>query len=93
MPTFKATFTGSALEELTELAKSTDQTQTEVVRDSVTLYWWIAHQMSQGNSLLVEAGWEDRVTKPIFTNFERLRPPVEATRLRKVVAVLSKILP
>ena len=59
------------------LAARLEMPMEEVIRDALSLYWWVARERSSGSRLLVQRG--DQVTELAIPNLDRLAggPPID----------------
>jgi hypothetical protein len=68
---FNVKFSDSTYRAVAELAKSTDGTMADVIREALSVYRWLAMEYQQGNRALIQRG--DKITELVFPSLERLR--------------------
>jgi hypothetical protein len=64
---------------LTDLAEATHLTPSEVVRDALSVYWWLAREHGQGNRFMVQRGSNvNELFLPSLKDVEPLPEPEQA---------------
>ena len=79
MTKFNVKFSDSTYQAVGQLARWTDGTMADVIREALSVFWWIAKEYGQGHRLLIQRG--DQVTELLIPSLERLKadaPFVEA---------------
>jgi hypothetical protein len=74
MTKFNVKFSDNAYQAVGELAGWMGASMADVVRESLSLFWWLAKEYRQGNRLLIQRGNE--VTELLIPSLERLRAEV-----------------
>jgi hypothetical protein len=68
---FNLNLSDTAYEEVGELSRKLDLSMADVVREALSLLWWISKEIGSGNRLLIQRG--DQVTELLYPGLERLR--------------------
>jgi hypothetical protein len=71
MTKFNVKFSDNAYRAVAELAGWMGATMADVIRDALSLFWWLAKEYRQGNRLLIQRG--ETVTELLIPSLERLR--------------------
>lgn len=71
MQKFNVNFSDSTYEVLKELAARLDVNLADVIREALSLLWWVATEYSQGHRFLIQRG--DRTTEVEFPSLILLR--------------------
>lgn len=80
MPKFNVNFSDSTHAVLTEMSERLDVPMAEVIRESLSIYWWLIREVSSGSTLLVQRG--DRAPSELVIPYlERLRRPAAGDEL------------
>lgn len=74
MTKFNVKFSDNAYRAVGELAGWMGASMADVIRESLSLFWWLAKEYRQGNRLLIQRGNE--VTELVIPSLERLRSDV-----------------
>ena|SRR5215471_1742487 len=74
MTKFNVKFSDSTYRAVGELARWTDGTMADVIREALSIFWWLAKEYRQGNRLLIQRG--DQVTELMIPSLERLMADV-----------------
>jgi Ribbon-helix-helix protein, copG family len=67
---FNVTFSESTHGVLSNLAQRMEVSMSEVIREALSVYWWIAKEQSTGGRLLIQRG--DEVTQLAIPSLARL---------------------
>jgi hypothetical protein len=59
-----------------ELAGLMDGTMADVIREALSVFWWVASEYRQGNQLMIRRG--DQITELMVPSLERLRAAAPA---------------
>jgi hypothetical protein len=76
MTKFNVKFSDSTYQAVGELAKWTDGTMADVIREALSIFWWLAKEYRQGSRVLIKRG--DQVTELMIPSLERSRAEAEA---------------
>jgi hypothetical protein len=71
MTKFNVKFSDSTYRAVGELAKWTDGTMADVIREALSIFWWLAKEYRQGSRLLIQRG--DKITELMIPSLERLK--------------------
>ncbi len=83
MTKFNVKFHAAMYRLMTDLAERLEVPMADVIRESLSLYGWMAREYRQGSKLLIQRG--DEVTELVIPSLERLRS--ENGRRQEVVAM------
>jgi len=75
MTKFNVKFSDNTYRAVAELARWTDGTMADVIREALSVFWWLAKEYRQGNRLLIQRG--ETVTELLIPSLERMtaEPP------------------
>jgi hypothetical protein len=68
----KARFTAPSFRTLTQLAAATHVATSDVMRDALSVYWWLARECGAGSRLLVQRGSD--ITELTLPSLEGMDP-------------------
>jgi len=85
MNKFNVKFSDNAYRAVGELAGWMGLSMADVIRESLSLFWWLAKEYRQGGRLMIRRG--DAVTELLVPSLERLR--VDTSPDREVVPTLD----
>ena|SRR5258708_29448389 len=71
MTKFNVKFSDSTYRAVGELAKWTDGTMADVIREALSIFWWLAKEYRQGSRLLIQR--EGKLTELMIPSLARLR--------------------
>ena len=72
MSGFRVRFADSTYQVVAHLSSRLQVPMAEVVRDALSIYWWLARERMAGSRLLIERGGD--VNELTIPSLERLRP-------------------
>jgi hypothetical protein len=75
---FNVKFSDGTHEVLVDLSQKLETSMAEVIREALSLYWWVARERSAGSRLLVQRG--DEVTELVIPSLERLTQEMAPAR-------------
>jgi hypothetical protein len=76
---FNVKFSAGTYHVMGTLADQLEVPMAEIIREALSLFWWITKEVRQGNKLLVQRGNE--VSEMVIPSLERLKPePTERPR-------------
>ncbi len=82
MAKFNVNFSDSTYAVVSELSQRLGVPMADVIRDALSLQWWLAKEVMAGNKLLIERG--DRITEVIIPSLEPLAGgPTTASVVKK----------
>jgi hypothetical protein len=67
---FNVTFSESTYSVLTNLAQRMEVSMADVIREALSVYWWIAKEQATGGRLLIQRG--DKVTQLAIPSLAKL---------------------
>jgi predicted transcriptional regulator len=70
MTKFNVKFSDNTYRAVSELARETDGTMADVIREALSIYVWLAKEYRQGNKLLIQRG--EQVTELLVPSLERM---------------------
>lgn len=83
MARYSINFSEQADGTLRELARATHGTTCEVVRDALSVYWWLARESGRGTRFLVQRGSQvNEVVLPSLKDVEPLQEPEQTPGAR-----------
>ncbi len=75
MPKFNVNFSDSTYQVLGEMSRRLDQPMAEVIRESLSMYWWLIKEVSNGSALQIERAGNGGVRELVIPYLEHLREP------------------
>jgi hypothetical protein len=77
MTKFNVKFSDSTYRAVGELARWMDGTMADVIREALSILWWLAKEYRQGNRLLIQRG--DQITELLIPSLARLTENAPST--------------
>lgn len=68
---FNVKLSDDTYRDMGELAGLMDGTMADVIREALSVFWWVASEYQQGNQLMVRRG--DQITELMVPSLERVR--------------------